>query len=447
MPPTAPPARLHVVLVPGFAGFDALGQLEYYAGVTALFGEWRARVGGPPAALHYFDNLPTASVATRAGRLGSWLAKRLARGEFAAGDEVALVGHSTGGLDIRQLLLDLDERARAEGTLIPVDGDSELVVRLRPSELLGLVRRVAFLSVPQRGTNIADWVRRHPLPRKLAIADLRALAGLATLSPLNDLQERAARLVARASGADLFRAVRDAVSEVDAGAAGGDPARVADAQEAAADLQLWLAHVAADFGAIDDLSSERLPGSRSPAHRTEGERAAELELWARRGIGSRSWATLGARPYDFAAGEEVAPWSLARPGTSPWARLREGARARTDDVYLCGYRACAGGPFRGPAAGARVGGGPGRDPRTIEDWDSDGIVNTASMLWPHGEETRLVEADHGDVIGHYRLVEASGGGPREFHTYDLLRSGSPFGEADFRALWGEVLDFSAGRLD
>ena len=30
----APSARLHVVLVPGFAGFDALGQLEYGAGVT-----------------------------------------------------------------------------------------------------------------------------------------------------------------------------------------------------------------------------------------------------------------------------------------------------------------------------------------------------------------------------------------------------------------------------
>lgn len=28
--------RFHVVLIPGFAGFDALGQLEYYALVPAL---------------------------------------------------------------------------------------------------------------------------------------------------------------------------------------------------------------------------------------------------------------------------------------------------------------------------------------------------------------------------------------------------------------------------
>jgi len=34
---TAVSSRRHIILVPGFAGFDALGQLEYYAGVTPLF--------------------------------------------------------------------------------------------------------------------------------------------------------------------------------------------------------------------------------------------------------------------------------------------------------------------------------------------------------------------------------------------------------------------------
>jgi hypothetical protein len=31
--------RLHIVLVPGFGGFDALGQLEHYSGITPLFDE------------------------------------------------------------------------------------------------------------------------------------------------------------------------------------------------------------------------------------------------------------------------------------------------------------------------------------------------------------------------------------------------------------------------
>ena len=88
--------RFHVVLTPGFAGFDALGQLEYYCGITPLF---QTGLSGNQV-LHYFDNFPTAAVVTRATRLRSYLAKRIARGEIASRDEVTLVGHSTGGLDM-----------------------------------------------------------------------------------------------------------------------------------------------------------------------------------------------------------------------------------------------------------------------------------------------------------------------------------------------------------
>ncbi len=64
-------ARVHIVLVPGFAGFDALGQLEYYAGVTPEFQRWKQlpENRGTDVDLHYFDNFPTAAVRTRAGRL------------------------------------------------------------------------------------------------------------------------------------------------------------------------------------------------------------------------------------------------------------------------------------------------------------------------------------------------------------------------------------------
>ena len=97
--------RVHIVLVPGFGGFDALGKIEYYAGITGIFQKWDPR---SRTVLHYFDNLPTAAVVTRATRLRSYLAKRIARGEITAGDDICLVGHSTGGLDVRQLVSDLD---------------------------------------------------------------------------------------------------------------------------------------------------------------------------------------------------------------------------------------------------------------------------------------------------------------------------------------------------
>jgi len=78
----------------------------------------------------------------------------------------------------------------------------------------------------------------------------------------------------------------------------------------------------------------------------------------------------------------------------------------------------------------------------LEIWDNDGIVNTAAMLWPDGLDTRLVRADHGDIIGHYRLVQAIGGA-REYHTYDLLRSDSGFTDAQFSAVWQDVFSFCA----
>ena len=107
-------SRTHVVLVPGFVGFDALGQLEYYAGVTDVFQGFRANRDAQHVVLHYFDNFPTASVALRAELLQRWLAKRVARGQIGRGDRVALVGHSTGGLDIRKAF-----RARSRWHALP----------------------------------------------------------------------------------------------------------------------------------------------------------------------------------------------------------------------------------------------------------------------------------------------------------------------------------------
>jgi hypothetical protein len=440
---TSPRGRVHLVLVPGFAGFDALGQLEYYAGVTPLLREWKAGQEAP-LALHYFDNLPTASVATRAVRLRQYLSKRIARGELQAGDSVALVGHSTGGLDIRRLLLDLDAEERQPGAHLAVDGSRDDAVRVSPAELLRLVKSVVFLSVPQRGTNIADWVRR--LPRRLAIRQLRLMVGAANISAANQAEELAARGLGYAARSDLLLAVSDAVGELDARAVSGDSVRIADAHEASSELELYLTHIASDFGAIDDLAAAPDTRRASPAHFTEEQREAERQVWERWGIETRSYATIGRRPYLFQPGEVVHPWVLRRPSTAPWWRLEPGVLAQVDLPYLFGYRACAGGPFGVPGAArpllARTFGTS--QARAVETWDNDGIVNTASMLWPDGEETRLVDGDHGDVIGHFRLVEAADGPPlRSYHTYDLLRSSSGFTEATFRDVWNDVFAFCA----
>lgn len=180
--PVSSRGRVHMVLIPGFAGFDALGQIEYYAGTTDRYLRWRAGGGSPDRAvvIHYFDNLPTAGVQTRADRLRAYLAKRIARGEIQDGDTISLIGHSTGGLDIRRMLsAPVDAQLRLDGGA-GTAGSTATTVYVSQSEILDKVSRVVFVSVPQFGTNIADWVRGHTLFRRGVIDGLyRSVQGAA----------------------------------------------------------------------------------------------------------------------------------------------------------------------------------------------------------------------------------------------------------------------------
>ena len=297
--------RFHVVLIPGFAGFDALGQLEYYGGVTPLFQHWQAR----NQVLHYFDNFPTAAVATRAARLQAYLAKRMARGEISTSDDVILVGHSTGGLDIRWLLWTLHHR---QGPIL-VDGGA----KVEPEWILKCVRRVVFLSVPHWGTNIADWVRAQRLSREAVVDALCAAVAGSQVLLVDRIESSIAGGAARLTGAELLRAVQDALSEANEHIGKPSPMRRAEAQEAASQLGLYLRHMASDFRAIDDLTSRRLrPGKpESPAHFDRRERKEELKLEYE--IEFRSYVTLGKRPFRFGPGRPAPPWELAKPWTYP----------------------------------------------------------------------------------------------------------------------------------
>lgn len=416
-------ARLHVVLVPGFAGFDALGQIEYYAGVTPLFRRWQAESRDRShVVLHYFDNLPTAGIVSRAARLRGYLAKRIERGELEQGDSLALVGHSTGGLDIRRLICDLV--ARPDEGCIPSDQGIACTVRAR--DILGMVKRIVFVSVPQWGTNFADWLRRHRLARQWAVRELEWAVTAARLSRLARLEASLAGAARALTDADLFLALKDAATEIELPPpdAPERAVRLAEALEAGSELEVWMRCIAEDFGAIDDLAVTTSEGTEgSPAHFSPEQRADETRTWSLLDIVTKSYATLGPRP------------STLPPGA-------------TDVVYRLAYRACAGGPFRYPPNGAREATLFGTSTmRHVEPWDSDGIVNTASMLWPDGEATQVVQADHGDILGHYHLVKAPAVSGRAFCAYDLLRSAAKtpddpgFTDAMFEKVWTDVLGF------
>jgi hypothetical protein len=433
---------VQIVLVPGFAGFDALGQLEYYAGITPLFYKWKSGESARwQAVLHYFDNFPTAAVNTRAGRLRRYLAKRIARGEFVAEDSLALVGHSTGGLDIRRLLIDLAACPDGE---VEVDGG----VCVTAEQILQLIDRIVFLSVPQWGTNIADWVRENLLARAVVVAQLRASVAASQVPLLSKIQDWISKSAATILNLDLLHAICDALSEAEAGKS-NDPYRSAMAHEAASELELWLRHMASDFSAIDDLTPPAAgrkgtaPDRASPAHFTSAEREREVATWEKYGIRTRSYATVGKRPFRFDNGKPAPRWEILKPWTWPDATESSSESSGTDLAYRYGYRACAGGPFTYPESGSIPvcrPFGPGQ-PRQLELWDNDGIVNTASMLWPSREETLLVECDHVDIVGHYTRVEAPRDDARKYRAYDLLESASQFDAVAIARVWNDVFDF------
>jgi hypothetical protein len=499
--------RHHFVLVPGFVGFDALGQLDYYAGVTQVFDAWiglrHGTAGYWPGrvSIHYFDNYPTASVKLRSTRLRQYLAKRIARGEFAPGDTLALVGHSTGGLDIRRALFDMASSERLE---LVTDG----CCRVEHRDILRLIRRVVFLSVPQFGTNLADFACRFTSTIKAFAKDSADALGL-NQGPFGSIRRRLFDVLAT-SRSNFVQAIRDALDESDESPFDGEQASAGE-REARFELMAWLDNMANDFSIIEDLRSARTELTRgpierkSPAHFSADERLRELGMWRKHAITSRSYAThMPARRRGEAA---LAPGLVAVLQTTslplelaamllprsdwkwvlpPLGLASDAARAADlvvamplllkalsidpgllFDVF---HAACANprGPFRDPEQTAPGGvarefrrlGTAALNPRSeIALGDSDGVVNTLSMFWPYdpldpeSHVVELVEGDHGDVIGHFKLkkLEAPEPGPhpaqrvprtgRRHYAYDFFQSDVAFQQATFDALWQSVFDY------
>jgi hypothetical protein len=267
------------------------------------------------------------------------------------------------------------------------------------------------------------------------------------------------RLLGTVGDADLFRAAHDAMEESDEGGGFDEHAcltkprcthekrceeaqrRMASSREAYSELRLFTQHIAADFSAITDLEHRSGSRQQSPAQFDAATRARELDRWRQYGIATRSYATVGKCPFN--------PEDLRRGRILSLIDLRTWPTVdrshRTDVVYRWSYRACAIGSFaalEGQSTATELG---KTAPKTIENWENDGIVNTASMLWPNGPATQLVNGDHGDIIGHYRQVQSGARSGRRFHAYDLLRSDSGFTETTFKEVWHDVLEFCVDR--
>ncbi|WP_437532463.1 hypothetical protein WME79_04705 [Sorangium sp. So ce726] len=442
--------RSHLVLVPGFAGFDILGSIVYYSGVTEIL---RNTDTGPyqgPLSVHCFPNLPTASVDTRAHALLRWLADRFRQGVFygSAGrghrDCVHLVGHSTGGRDIKTLMLLLLAETEQKGSVygVPVE------------RILESICSIQFLSTPHRGTNLAHVLhRRQPLLTSLAKA-LHWWLRLAGPKDASSAARRAKTLLQAFGQSDgIVRAALDTIEHFHAMPC-DDLAR-AEARGEYFNVLRWLLHVAEDTEAFEDLDPLPLSGKRS-----------REERWSKHGLSARG---PGAWPRELAASIKSA--KRTRRASLLGAELEEELSAYYEQrgialrSIVTRAKRDPGGAFLGAFGIFHGITGNIKEPKVVEALGpscfvprfdnptrtesltpemNDGIVNCVSMVYPDTKRSFLVDADHADVMGHYRFIapEDGDGADPKYGGYDLFQSRTTFDQAEFDGLWTSIGQFA-----
>jgi triacylglycerol lipase len=372
------PATPHIFLIPGFFGFDNLGDLAYFAHVTDALATPLARAG-TAARLHVVKTLPTASLRQRTALLVTEM--KLQAG--ADDGPIHLIGHSSGGLDAR----------------LAVTPDVSLPDGLDAEPLARRVRTVVTISTPHQGTPVASFFS------SLLGQQLLEVFSVATSHAL-----RTGRLPAEALGrlAAFFLRPR---------------AGTAPRSDSLAALQSRL---------LDDFSAQQ----RAPLERFVEQIGRDQDLLPQITPAAMDLfnASTGDRP-GVAYGSVVSrvPAGGLRgflsAGLSPYAQA-------SHLLFTCVSRLAAStdsdrsAPRLGEPQRAALRRDFGSEP---DRKANDGIVPTLSQPW--GQVIRAVAADHLDTIGHFHHPSHV---PPHF---DWLTSGSGFTRKQFLALWEEVARF------
>jgi triacylglycerol lipase len=366
----------HIYLVPGFLGFEHLGKLTYFGHVRRFLTERLTALGLEPR-IHIVATSPTASLPDRAARVAEVIHATARRG----GAPLHLIGHSSGGLDVRLLT--------APGVELPTALDVE--------QLASRVRTVVTVSTPHHGTPIASFfttLRGQKLMQLLSLSTIYVLhfghLPLAALLWMGSFFVRFGGLVA---GSELLDELFGKLLE------DFTPAR----RRAVRKL---LREVVRDQALMLQLTPEAM----------ELFNASVLQ---RPGI--RYGAVVGqAEPPSLRA--------TLHAGIDPAAQV-------THALYSGLYRLIEAAPVRvspqlatAPARVLRRAYGALPSPAA-----NDGIVPTLSQAW--GKVIHAAVADHLDVLGHFRDAQ------HDPSHVDWLVSGSDFDRVRFEALWADVAQF------
>ena len=369
----------HIYLVPGFLGFANLGRITYFGHVGRILTE-RLTAAGLEPQIHIVRTPPTASLPIRAARVAELIDATAQRG----GAPLHLIGHSSGGLDVRLLT--------APGVELPTALDVE--------RLADRVRTVVTIATPHHGTPLASFfatLRGQQLLQLLSLSTVYVLnfghLPLAALLWMGSLLVRFGGLIADSDLLDeLFGRLLEDFT------VGRRRA-----------VRALLRDVVRDQALMLQLTPEAME-------------VFNASVLPRAGIRYGTVVTQAARPSLL---------STLRMGLDPAAQV-------THALYSALYHLIAATPGRvSPELASDEARALRRAYRAMPSPEAnDGIVPTLSQAWGHVVHAAV--ADHLDVLGHFR--DAAHKPPH----VDWLVTGSGFNRRRFEALWGDVAQFLAG---
>jgi triacylglycerol esterase/lipase EstA (alpha/beta hydrolase family) len=380
--------RHQVYLVPGFFGFANLGELTYFSHLADFLRE-ALRAHGIEPDIHTVRTHPTASLSRRAARVLETIME--ANGPAALsgdGEPIHLIGHSSGGLDVRLLA--------APGVTLPVPFEVEPWARR--------IRTVVSVATPHHGTPTAAFFTSllgQRLLQVLSLATMEVLrfgrVPISALLRIGGILARVDNLVGLNSVVldQIFGQLLEDFSP-----------------ERRRAIQQFFASVGTDQSLMLQLAPEGMDLFNASTQRRPGTRYGSVVTRSRPpGLGS----TLAA-------------------GLDPTAHA-------THTLYAAIYQLAASTPAsRVPVLATeqlealrRAYGQP------VSVRDNDGVVPTMSQAM--GEVIYAARADHLDIIGHFN-------DPRHVPPhYDWIATGSGFNRVQFETAWQAVATFVATSAD
>jgi hypothetical protein len=372
----------HIYFVPGMFGFGRLASYDYFAHLErALRRELQAR--GQDATMWVVGVSPTASVARRAACLAELVAST------STGQEpVHLLGHSTGGIDVRLLA--------TPGVSLPCD-DAAL-------SWLPRLASVTTMSTPHYGTPLAAFfatVSGQKMLYALSALTFTALTlGSPPLAAASALVFALGRLD-RALGFEI-RVLDRATERL---------LRVLD-EARSREVRSYLDAIGSDQGAMVQLMPEAME-------------LFQASVRDRPGVSYQCTVSMAKLPSPVKwLGQLASPWGAI--STTIFAALW-GITSHVDERYPCAARQA---DAEAEAALERA---FGRAPGVRAN---DGVVPLRSQV--HGHVAWAGYADHLDVLGHFAGVKGAKIADGDALHVDWLRSGAGFSEARFSEMTSAI---------